>query len=339
VPERPAMTIQILIDSLVRQVTVLIAQLSTAGGVRAPLAHIANQVFVQLARELDAQGVSRKVSADMFGMALRAYVRKVRRLDEAQSEPGVTVWQAVLDFIRSEGLVRRSRVVERFSREDELQLAGVMHDLIQSGLVFVSGVDEQVVYRASTELELGELAKLSSEEGLVELVWVLVYREGPLTEAELAARVTRKVEDLHAALEILMTDGRVRRLADGRLEAIDFVVPRGAEAGWEAAVFDHVQAVVQTICQRLQRAAQPQHPSGSIGGSTYSFDLGPEHPLAGEVKGQLEALRQRLGELRQRVDAHNREAGLPAEYEQVVTYVGQCILDKEQGNGGSNETK
>jgi len=273
----------------------------------------------------------------MFGMALRAYVRKVRRLDEAQSEPGVTVWQAVLDFIRSEGLVRKSRVLERFAREDELQLAGVIHDLIQSGLVFVSGVNEQAVYRASTELELGELAQLSSEEGLVELVWVLVYREGPLTEADLAARVARKPEDVHAALEVLMTDGRVRRLADGRMEAIDFVVPRGAEVGWEAAVFDHVQAVVQTICQRLQRATQPQHPVGSIGGSTYSFDLGREHPLAGEVKGQLEALRQRLGELRQRVDAHNREAGLPAEYEQVVTYVGQCILDKEQGNAGAND--
>src|SRR6187402_3321694 len=105
------MTIQILIDSLVRQVTVLIAQLSTAGGVRAPLAHIANQVFVQLARELDAQGVSRKVSADMFGMALRAYVRKVRRLDESATESEQTLWQAVLTFIKQGPLVTRERVL------------------------------------------------------------------------------------------------------------------------------------------------------------------------------------------------------------------------------------
>ena len=47
------MNISVLIDSIVRQVTVLIAQLATAGGVRAPVAHIANQVFVQLARELE----------------------------------------------------------------------------------------------------------------------------------------------------------------------------------------------------------------------------------------------------------------------------------------------
>jgi hypothetical protein len=103
------MNITVLIDSIVRQVTVLIAQLATAGGVRAPVAHLANQVFVQLARELESQGVSRKVSADMFGMALRAYVRKVRRLSEAESEPGITLWQAVLEFIRAQNMVPRSR--------------------------------------------------------------------------------------------------------------------------------------------------------------------------------------------------------------------------------------
>ncbi len=61
---------QVLIDAVVRQTTILIAQLATSGGARAPLAHVASQVFLDLADELDAQGVSRKVSADMFGMGL-----------------------------------------------------------------------------------------------------------------------------------------------------------------------------------------------------------------------------------------------------------------------------
>src|SRR5688572_10412835 len=72
----------ILIDAIVRQTTVLIAQLATAGGVRAPLAHLANQVFLELTRALEEQGVSRRVGADMFGMALRAYVRKIQRVSE-----------------------------------------------------------------------------------------------------------------------------------------------------------------------------------------------------------------------------------------------------------------
>jgi hypothetical protein len=42
------MNVNVLIDSIVRQTTVLIAQLATTAGVRAPLAHLADQVFVEL---------------------------------------------------------------------------------------------------------------------------------------------------------------------------------------------------------------------------------------------------------------------------------------------------
>lgn len=323
------MNVTVLIDSLVRQVTVLIAQLATAGGIRAPVAHLANQVFVQLAHELESQGVSRKVSADMFGMALRAYVRKVRRLSEAQSDPGLTLWRAVLEFIRSEKLAPRRRVLERFGRDDELSLSAVLFDLTRNGLVFASGVGDDAVYRVASDEELGELGRLSSENGLDELAWVLVYREGPLREDELAARLARSPEQLRPALERLMSDGRVQRTKDGQLAAVDCIIGLGAPVGWEAAVFDHVQAVVQTIGQRLQRAASGDGRSiDGVGGSTYSFDVWPGHPLEAEVKSQLSLLRQGLGALRQRLDAHNRQAGLPAEYEQVVTYVGQCILER-----------
>src|SRR5690606_39482709 len=94
-----AMHARLLIDAIVRQTTVLIAQLATSGGVRAPLAHIANQVFMDLAAELDAQGVSRKVSADMFGMALRTYLRKIQRLNESSTDRGRSLWEAVLQFV------------------------------------------------------------------------------------------------------------------------------------------------------------------------------------------------------------------------------------------------
>lgn len=337
------MNVQVLIDSIVSQVTVLIAQLSTAGGLRSPLHQIANQVFVQLARELEAQGVSRKVSADMFGMALRAYIRKVRRLSEGQNATGVTLWQAVLDFVRSQPVVTRSRLLDHFVREDELQLSSVLHDLVHSGLVFTSGPDDQIVYRASTDIELGELAKLSSDYGLDELIWAVIYREGPLTEAALCTRLGQSNSGVTAALERLTADCRVQRTTDGRLVSADLVLPRGCTQGWEAAVFDHFQAVTQTIAQRLQMSAggkqrtEQKVSDSEVGGSTYTFDLGRGHPLAAEVKSQLESLRNALGELRRRVDAHNRQNGLPEEYEQVITYVGQCILDKERHVGGGPE--
>src|SRR5262245_31182851 len=82
------MNAQVLVDAIVRQTTVLIAQLATSHGIRAPLAHLANPVFFDLSRELDAQGVSRKVSADMFGMALRAYLKKIQKLGESSTDRG-----------------------------------------------------------------------------------------------------------------------------------------------------------------------------------------------------------------------------------------------------------
>lgn len=42
------MDIKLLTDAIIRQTTVLIAQLSTNAGIRAPLAHLADEVFRQV---------------------------------------------------------------------------------------------------------------------------------------------------------------------------------------------------------------------------------------------------------------------------------------------------
>src|SRR3954463_5185529 len=192
---------QLLIDAVVQQVTVLIAQLATSGGVRAPVAHIANQVFVQLARELESQGVSRKVSADMFGMALRAYQRKLRRLTEGGTDPGAPLWAAAREFIRPQPVLTRLQLTERFARDEERQLLAVVHDLIESGLVFRSGSGARAIYRAATDAELAEVTRFSSEQGLEEWIWVVVYRDGPLSPAELSARIAVAPAAFATALE------------------------------------------------------------------------------------------------------------------------------------------
>jgi hypothetical protein len=127
------MNVRLLIDSIVRQTTILIAQLATSGGARAPLAHIANQVFFDLAKELDSQGISRKVSADMFGMALRAYLRKLQRLTESSTDRGRSLWEAIMGIIAERKLVSRTEVLLRFKRDDESVVRGVLHDLTEAG--------------------------------------------------------------------------------------------------------------------------------------------------------------------------------------------------------------
>lgn len=332
------MNAQVLIDSVVRQVTVLIAQLATSGGIRAPLSHVANQVFLDLSRELEAQGVSRKVSADMFGMALRAYIRKVRRLAEAETEKGRTLWQALLDFVRAEELVGRERVLDRFAADGELQVTAVLHDLTESGLLFCSGSGKRAVYRVASDDELDRVAQLSDKHGGDELAWVLIYREGPLREERVAEMLRRSASETSELVARLLGDGRVQRQADGSLMARDFVIALGSAAGWEAAVFDHVQAVVQTICQRLQQASADAAPV-PVGGSTYSFDVWPGHPLEQAAKAQLGEIRERLGALRRQVDEHNRMHGLSREYQQVVTYVGQCLIERTLGVEDEDEVR
>jgi hypothetical protein len=133
----------------------------------------------------------------------------------------------------------------------------------------------------------------------------------------------------------LLAAGRVRRDAEGRLAAEEFVVPLGSSVGWEAAVFDHIQAVVQTVCQRLRQTSFGPAPD-TVGGSTYTFDIWPGHPLETEVLGQLAKAREAHGELRRRVEAHNAQVGLPPSYRQVVSYVGQCVLERESGAAGEH---
>ena len=331
------MRTHLLIDAVVRQTTVLIAQLATAGGFRAPLAHIADQVFRDLAQSLQEQGISRRVSADMFGMALRAYLRKVQRLSESTTFRGQLLWESVHSFVGQRDLVTRREVLKRFHRDDEQVVRSVLRDLVDSGMVFVSGSGDSAVFRMTSDDELRDI-RMRDGNGTDELIWAIVYREGPLRDQGLATRAGLSEQVLQAALERLVAGGRIQRDPDGRLRAAHFLVPLDAEAGWEAAVLDHYHALVRTLCCRLNPdPLLGDLPSQSIGGSTYTFEVWPGHPLYGEVLGSLARARREQGELRQRVEAHNALHGLPDQHLQVVGYVGQSVV--RQGTADTEQTQ
>jgi hypothetical protein len=207
---------------------VLIAQLATTGGVRAPLAHVANQVFVDLATELERQGLSRKITADMFGISLRAYQRKVQRLRESRTDHGRSMWEAVLDYLGSTGVVTREKVLARFHRDSEGVVASILHDLVDSGLVFCSGSGARAVYRVASAEEIDSVRRGDAAEGLPEFLWAHIYRHGPVTRVEDALRY------------------RAARL----------VLEADAAHGWEASMYDHFQALVSTLCAKIGARSQ-----------------------------------------------------------------------------------
>ncbi len=323
------MNAQVLIDGIVRQTMVLIAQLATSGGARAPLAYLANQVFLELAREIESQGISKQVSADMFGLALRSYRRRVQRVSASTTDQDRSLWEAMLDYLGKSGAVTRSEVLRRFHRDDPELVKSILHDVCESGFVFRLGAGKDVAYRAATPEELLQLGQRAG--GLGELVWLLIYREGPLSADLLSSTLRASRDDVDRALAKLVAEDRVQATG-GRYSTRSVVMSVTSGEGWEAGMLDHFQAVVRTLCARLRASgeSEPAYAASHVGGSTYSLRIWPGHPLEDEVRGALAAFRRKHTELRQRVQEHNERNGLPEHYEEVVIYGGQCIVSKER---------
>jgi hypothetical protein len=233
----------------------------------------------------------------------------------------------VLGYLSRGKVVTREDVLRRFDRDEEALVKGVLNDLCESGLVFRIGVAKSAAYRAATTEELANLGERS--DGLLELVWMLVYREGPLSEDELVRRTGLKREGLAECLRELVASTRAEVDQNGLYSARSLVMPLSSSAGSEAALFDHYQAVVKTMCARLQRASDATRESES-GGSTYSFTIWPGHPHEDEVRGLLREYRDRHSELRERVEAHNGTLPLPERHDRVTAYGGMSVVNEER---------
>jgi hypothetical protein len=332
--------VQILIDAMVRQTMVLVAQLATTAGMRAPLAQVANQVFLELVGELERQGVRQKVIADMFGLALRSYQRKVQRLLASESEPGRSLWEAVLSYVAERATVSRADVLIRFRNDDDAMVRGVLDDLVSTGLVYRRGRGDAAVFRAASAEEIGEDAGIDAVESAEHLVWVAVYRNGPLTREGLG-EVVRLEDDLRdAAVTRLLADGRVTEDPGANgvavLAASDFFTAYDDAKGWEAALFDHYQAMVTAMVAKLRGGATRATRADVTGGSTYSFDVGPAHPFEERVLGFLSRVRREADALLEDVHIYNRANERAPKPVRVSFYVGQSLrseADDDEENG------
>jgi len=325
--------LRLLMDGIVRQTTVLLAQLSTTAGVRSPLAHIADQVFVELAREIEAQGVRRQVVADMFGMALRSYQKKMRRLTESASVGEQTLWQAVLDLVEREQPTR-ARVVERFQFDGEREVAAVLKDLVRSGLVSVTGTGSDAVYALTSPTVREKVRHRQDIDSVANLAWLLIFRGEVVAPADLAARLQVEEAVAKSALDELLRSGRVS-LQDGKLVSSNLVVPLGAEQGWEAAVLDHFRTVAVAIATKIRTGFGGSSVDDRIGGSTFSFTVAPGHPYEREVFELLKRTRGAAQTLWDKVAAHNQDHPPdPQSSTQVSFYVGQTLGIDDEGQSG-----
>jgi hypothetical protein len=322
------MNLRLLIDGIVRQTTVLLAQLSTTSGVRSPLVQLADQVFLQLARELESQGVKRAVAADMFGMALRSYQKKIARIAESATVQGKTLWEAVYEFIKLESPTR-ARVLERFRNDGDREVLSVLRDLVSNGMVFVTGDGANVAYGVTSERMQSQVLQARDREALAHVVWLKVF-QGQGRPEQLASALNVDEAQVQRALEELEAHGRIAR-RDGVWVTRTLHIPMGSNSGSEAAMLDHFRAVCNVLTSRSRAFLEPSSDEplstpqarSTDGGSTFSFSVYPGHPQEAEVMGLLERTRKETQRLWEQVAGHNEQTAPPADARKVTFYCGQ----------------
>ena len=231
---------------------------------------------------MNAQGVSRASGArTCSGSRYGPTLRKIQRLRESSTDTGKSLWEAVLGHLEEGKLVTRAEVLNRFHRDDPDLVRGVLHDLSEGGLVLRVGSGAGTAYRAVTKDELLSLAGERDTDGTDELVWAIVYREGPISHDALVKLVRhakrgsrggsgsspRRGPDPFNGRRWLcqdVSDGevlRLRRLRGGLGSRRVRSFPGRREDRLREA--------------RLRGEVQKDIPTG---GSTYSFDVWPGHP-------------------------------------------------------------
>ena len=324
------MQAQILIDAMIRQQTILIAHLATAAGMRAPLAHIADQIFLEISTELRKQGVGVKVIADMFGMALRSWQAKIRRATESRTDVGRTLWEAVYSYLSTHGQVNRSKILERFKYDEEAVLKGVLNDLVESQLIFKAGRGDSTIYimAPSTLNTLDKEETTTKNDQLDALILVTLYHGQPMQETDFKQNLNLSTSVLEKGLERLESNGLIRQ-DDTGWHCQSFYLPTDDPVVWGAALLDHYQSVIRALCVKLRGGNDRARDRDLTGGSTYSFKIWAGHPLETEITGLLKEFRVRLEDLWARKEASEEQCPDDQEPSKLIFYFGQAIIEDE----------
>ncbi len=150
------------------------------------------------------------------------------------------------------------------------------------------------------------------------MVWLDVCHHPRSTIEDVTARLVLDYDDIERAMLRLGRDGRLQAQEDGTWTSDAFIVPVGAKVGWEAAVFDHFQAVSGAILAKLRHGA-PQSEAddrifaGVSPGSSGDMPDPSAEARRAEQQAVVDLVRADLGRIRRKVgseDYHKLDAHL-----------------------------
>ena len=169
-----------------------------------------------------------------------------------------------------------------------------------------------------------------------------IYRHHEVTLTELAAKLRQTEETIQAMVDRLILEGKLladrhtdkKGVEEIRYKSTTCSVPVGDKQGWEAAVYDHFQAMAKAVANKLNQYGACSDYSDHIGGATLSFDLYSGHPQEAEVLSLLNRYRDEINLLWQKVVTTNQQVDHPQEPQngnpfKVTFYMGQNVEQRE----------
>jgi hypothetical protein len=103
------------------------------------------------------------------------------------------------------------------------------------------------------------MAHANDAAALSGLLWMAIYRQqGGASEDELAEALGVARDAIDEPLGELQGEGRITQGDDGRWRAATVTIAVGAQVGWEAAVFDHYQAVATCVRECVDAGGEPR---------------------------------------------------------------------------------
>ncbi len=267
---------RLLIRTVVRQCANLVAVAATLDGRRTPLGTVLDQFFVDLVDALARQGLRQKVIADMLGITPRTFYARMRKLEESGLEPGRTLWQDLLRFIRERGRARQDDILRKFSTHDEAVLRSVLRDLTDSELIYRTGTGAATRYIAAPDAA----PDLDTMDVLTSMAHAVVENRGPVSLETVADELGYPSDVTEATLTMLEEMGAVARVD----------TPAGATftARRVVALDDRLETATLVFFQSLQSSLDAAA-SGNPGPAAATVELWEGHSLTAAAEELVQA--------------------------------------------------
>lgn len=326
-----------LVERMVPLVAELFATLKANDPLRMDFADIGQKTLLDIVTVLRQEGLSNEEIAMTLDLSIAGFYKRIRELRETYAPATAarrrtTLWERAYEIVlaKTGGSplkgVTYGAVQAALPHVPEERLRSTLRFLVRYGLLTVTGPAHHPEYR---------IVPRSEEPGVTQhAVVIALYREGPLTLAELTERLECDAAEVQPHLEALRAAGKLVTSpgdtpdAPERLKATNYHIEPESEEGFQAALWDHFHTVVRAICKKVRMRRHLQATDVN-GGTTFSFDIPLDTPLYAEVSGYLAETRTRMEDWLARV--LELDAATPADVPRarVTIYTGQMVEARE----------